>query len=567
MKKLSAFVWAFLALLFVFFTAGAFTIGSAKNTGDKLSYVTNKTAYYTVGSGGDSLSAVYVNVGAVYTPVGGDTTVTVQYSTSSTSTTSWKTFGTATLANIRSESGESGYNYNWLCVAEGKNISNVRRLAFFADCNLDLNEIVAINNLGDVTTLAVGKNGSAGADFEDSAVLATIDKQESFTTETGLYRTFTEEEGYLMTSVQNVLAGTTVYDGSVYTLDDEYNYLATLLFLPAVAAFGNSVFALRITSFVATCACLVFAYLFVRELLKSDEYAFVFAVCGVVAAVAVGCTATPSALVASAVAASAYFAARFFSKGISSRHILKGGLNVLFSGLFGAVAFALDASALFPIAAVLVLLGLGMRRQYLAYKLALEKAGTDDGENKETEKIKADYDYKDRVCYGFAALSFVAFTFLLALFATVACYPAVLRTYGSNTGFGTAMWLGVKNSFLSQNALAAGGRANALKWLVGVGAGMGWLAKAVCWLGLLGFVCSTVKVALDFAKKTTEKKALRVRRTYFALLAGTLATVVGRLVKGGVPATPELLFAAAWLGFVAIAIAAWFSGKRTDKTE
>ena len=60
----------------------------------------------------------------------------------------------------------------------------------------------------------------------------------------------------------------------------------------------------------------------------------------------------PYALVACFLVASLYFMYRFFSKGISSQHIVKGGLNVLFSGLFAALALAMNTLAIFPAAGI-----------------------------------------------------------------------------------------------------------------------------------------------------------------------------------------------------------------------
>ena len=48
MKKLSAYVWAFFALLFVFVTVGFATLGSVKTTGDALIAKKNAPVYYAL---------------------------------------------------------------------------------------------------------------------------------------------------------------------------------------------------------------------------------------------------------------------------------------------------------------------------------------------------------------------------------------------------------------------------------------------------------------------------------------------------------------------------------------
>ena len=83
MKKLSVFVWAFILLLVACFTAGAFCLGTTKHTGKALACTQDNTAYYTVDMGESKmLSAVYLNIGAVYLPEGGESQAYVKYSTS-----------------------------------------------------------------------------------------------------------------------------------------------------------------------------------------------------------------------------------------------------------------------------------------------------------------------------------------------------------------------------------------------------------------------------------------------------------------------------------------------------
>ena len=178
-----------------------------------------------------------------------------------------------------------------------------------------------------------------------------------------------------MTSIHTVLGGGAIASGSVYNVDRDFNSLATVLLLPSVAVFGDSTFALRLTPFLATCATLILVYLFGSLLFKDEKYGFAFALLFAVGGLAttVGRLGAPYALLACFLVASAYFMYRFFSKGISSEHVVRGGLNVLFSGLFAALALAMNFLSIFPVAAILALFGFGMRRQKLAYKNELVK--------------------------------------------------------------------------------------------------------------------------------------------------------------------------------------------------
>ena len=95
MKKITAYTWAFILLILAFLTAGMFTLGSAKTTGDAMTVVKDETVYYQLNTS-ETLKAIYINVGAIHTELGEDATITVK-TTSSTSApskvTSWSKFG------------------------------------------------------------------------------------------------------------------------------------------------------------------------------------------------------------------------------------------------------------------------------------------------------------------------------------------------------------------------------------------------------------------------------------------------------------------------------------------
>ena len=542
MKKLSVYVWAFIFLLVACFTAGAFCLGTTKNTGKALACTEDKTAYYTVDMGESKmLSAVYLNIGAVYLPEGGESAVYVKYSTSTSSTTNWKRVSAPLTVSPE-------HAYNWVCFVSGEDLTNIKRLSFSADCNLDLCELVCLDEKGNVISLAVGKNGTDGADYIGEEVIKSIDAQDKFYKETSARYAYTREESNLLTSVSNVLRGTDKQAGSIYALAKGYNYVTTLFTLPSVATFGVSPFALRLPSLVALAVGVVFLFLIAKELLKKDEYALLVGVFGLLACASVF-PATGVAYAFGAMLCATYFAVRFFTRGISSKRIVRGGVNILLCGIFSAIALAMETVCIFPVLGVLTILGLGLVRQRKAFVVSLEKAGETD-----KDKIRYDYGYKTRVSYCFMALSFVAVTFLLILCSTVACYPAVLRTYGESTGFAQAMWLGVKAGWRN---IGAGGRMRILKWFIG--AGMPVFARIVCILGAVGFVSATTFTALGFLKKNTDKNVLRVRRIYFLLVGAILASVLSWLVKGGVPLLPAPLFITAYLALLPVGVVSAFA--------
>ena len=89
MKKIGAYTWALIVLVFVFLTAGLFTLGTARTTGESVLLKGGNTAYYTVNVGSnDKLASVYVNLGEVYVENGEAATVTVKTSSTSSPSTS-----------------------------------------------------------------------------------------------------------------------------------------------------------------------------------------------------------------------------------------------------------------------------------------------------------------------------------------------------------------------------------------------------------------------------------------------------------------------------------------------
>lgn len=582
MKKITAYTWAFILLIATFLVAGLFTLGSAKTTGDALTVEPEKSVAYSMTlESGEKLDAVYINVGAIHTEVGKDATITVKTSTTTSGNVSWTTMSKAIkLGNVMSEAGQAGANYNWVKYAAGQNKGSVKKVSFTSNVYLDLNEIVCLNTDGEIIELTPYVAGSA---YTFDEVSATIDRQENFSLDNSANANFTQEEGYYMSSVHNVLGGKTLYSGAKFVLDSNFNYLATLLTAPSVALFGDSVFALRLPAFLATCAILVFAYLLVCELTKKDKVAFYFALVLAIGGMVttVGRLGAPYTMVVSALLASAYFMYRFFAHGISSQHVVKGGMNILVSGLFAAVAMSMDLTAIIPVIGILVLFVFGLRRQKRAFQIALEKTSgkesamvDEDGEtvyvNKAAERAYSEYADKTRVSYGFAALSFGMATIVILLLATVFAYSAYMKSVENQaTSFLVILWNGLKGSVRESgvSSFAATNAMNVLGWWLplkpatlyagvtsaAAGEYVGWHVlpnAAVSVLSFLAFIGATVKVVLDFVKKADDKKTLRFRRMYFFLLSGMVLAMAAGLLRGNVSAISGLLFHVLYVGFL-----------------
>ncbi len=327
---------------------------------------------------------------------------------------------------------------------------------------------------------------------------------------------------------------------------------------------------------------IAFAFLLMKELTKSDFCAFWFGAALTVGGMVttVGRFGAPYAMIASALVASVYFMYRFFAHGIG-KDFLKGGMNILVSGVFAAFAMAMDITAVIPVVGVLVLFGFGLRRQKLARKVALEKVGEDE-EGTETSRINLHYDTKDRVAYGFAALGFVMTTLFLMLFASVACYSAYVRaTSNTEINFLKMLWDGIAGSARDNGVTAyAAENASVLSWLVpykpavlykGVTAVandtyLGWSAfanGAAQISSAVAFIGATVKFVLDFVKKESGKKALRFRRAYILLAGGMLAGLLAALLRGNASALSGMLFHVCYLGFLPLAASLLPEGETT----
>ena len=524
MKKFFNLITVFIAMLAVFFTVSVFTIGAVNHTGESTHYEKGTTLYYEVNkaTGKDDLDAIYLNIGAIHAPVGETVTVTVKYSTSSTGT-SFSTFGKA--LKIENYTGEQ--NYNWVCVAKGQKLGKSAasmRISISATSTLELNEVVCFKSNGERLTLGYS---SSNKEYTRSEVLKGIDKQNSFVEADSSFYNFTNAEAITLASIKNIARGNDYAGTGEYTLASEYNYFANLLMLPSVAMFGESTFALRLPSVIATTVLIGVAFLFIKLLTKNTLASLIStAVFTPSLGVTLARTGGAYAFVACFLLVSAYFAYQFFAKGVYSKAVVKSSLPVFYAGLFSALALAVDTTAIFPVLGVATILAFGWRRQALAKKIELAQGKTDE------RIIKADYNRKDRVTACFAIVSFFGVYFILALLSTIICYPAIARCYSADISFGSAIWEGISQSFIGGNALSTSSVGSVFGWFVGVSGSIGYLLFSI--VGFLSLCSVLALVIYAFVKKQNGKADLRLRRYALVLVGGMLCSLVAGLVKPSV---------------------------------
>ena len=575
-------VTAFLAVLF--FLVGFFTMGSFKNTGDACYVAKDTQIVYQLelGEKQNYLKEIYLNVGSVYAVRGSEEAVlTVKTSTSSTSTSdsTWTTLNTFSLTQSGIKGEEGLFNFATIAKDMKKGSSVVRRVAFTSTVSFELNELAFIADNGEMIKVKVAEYGNEGLEKDYLTTLENaFDAQKSFSAKTSAYRKFTQEEGTYLSYLRNLSMGSGYYEEDAYIFAEDFGALAVLAIAPSVLAFGESVFALRLPSLMATTATMVGIALLFTLLFKDEKYGFVasclFAFGGL--AWTSGRLGAPYAFVTCALVYAVYFAYRFFAKGVAEQRFTRGLGNLFGAGFCASVAVAMEGLAILPVLGIVALLVFGFLRQKKAFDYTVEKLDRVEDEERRAKLVKKEtlaYKNKFRACLGYSIFGFVVTYFFCIFISTVICHNAYVRAYG-NAGFATLLW---KNMFagFSVNAVTAvaeAGKAISLAWflplkaaVVYVGGGAWWLAIANPVLTLLAFaglVVSTVYFVKNF--KATDKKNNRVRRVYFVVLGGTLLTMLSALIKGVNQTTGALTFYAFYYGFILLA---WYAYSKSDKEE
>ena len=570
-KRLSFFDVAFYVLLAVFVVTALFSFCSFKSTGKSFTYQAKKdyVAVYEVEGSTAKVKTVYVNIGSVYTNIGENALITVKRSANKTTKPSVKFGDEQLVGNIYSANGkgESGKLFNWL-VFDASSEKTTGLLSITADKNVEINEIVCVDKDGKQIPLSVNKKYTTG--YKDAK--NAVDAQNSFRLNSSVKYNFTEEEAYTLTAVNNMLLGDKYTENSVYHVDGRFNTLATALYLPAVATFGVSTGALRITSLFYTALALVFLYHFAKLLLKDDKSAFILALFTVFGGLAFtsGVVGVAYAVIFFALSGSAYCMYRFFSQGVSSQNPVKTALPVLYSGVLGALAIAIDVACAIPVAGVLALFLLGLRRQKTAYSLTVEKITQNDKEET-ADTEKAVYQYKNKLCIGYASIGFVIATFILWLLGGILGYSSYVRAYDNpadpTMGFASILAKGIKTTvganltkYIFFNATVPAGWFIPWKAATFYQAGdnvLTWSAfinPVLTVSALVSVVYCAVKVGVDFKNKENGKSALRLRRIFFVLVAGTLLTCFQSSLTNHLSTAFALWFTPFYFAFIPLAL-------------
>lgn len=276
---LSKFSLAAIILMLAFFVVGASTMGVFNSPGRAYHATKSDAAYFYLDydtNNQSGLANIYVNIGAAYTEIGKDSSITMQYSTGTSSSIAWSSgtrMGARKFANVftSSENVPSGVNYNWVNLynMESNTLSTSYRLIKLTVAQETIvNEVVFFDKEGKVipaytqldqkigeTTLD-GKLKSKYSDEQYTKVKELFrknandaknltDRQHNVSKGESWRENFTEDEMYTLMQIDNLLLGDKAEEGSVYNGDTDFGSLSALVLSLGVLIFGKSTFGLR----------------------------------------------------------------------------------------------------------------------------------------------------------------------------------------------------------------------------------------------------------------------------------------------------------------------------------
>lgn len=444
----------------VFFLFGICTIGSLNGTGKSTTVGKNETvifAYDLYPESDQSLAEVYVNVGAVYAPVGSATaTDSVQISGTYVPSSGGSSLavGTIYVHDIYTMSTTATHkgnaNYNWVLLGKGHYDGKTVLLTFNKSyAPAQINEVAFVDEAGELIEAKVNLAKSSTGVSKD-AVAATLDAQGSFHKPGSAYYDFSQAEEYVLNSVYAVRNGgewlNQSAEGKPAAASTDYNSFGILIYTLSTLIFGMSTFGLRLPSFLASFATFLILYFFGKKLFRGDKWGLilstVFGIGGTF--FTVGCAGTPMALAVLAVVGCIYAMYLFYANGIDQAHPVRSALPVLFSGLCFSVALAVYTPAALPCVLALVLFAFGMVRFFKANRSVLNQiskkssAVAAETDTKDEEALsasaaesaaRAGLGYRLRLIVVFFLAAFVGFPVILLTICGIPTYYAFATAY------------------------------------------------------------------------------------------------------------------------------------------
>ncbi len=479
---------AFLAIAIVFLAVGLGTLGSAAGFGKTFELKTERdesafnvvvqltrrgTEKYT--EDGEekersytlNVTSIYLNIAEVYAEAGTPGVLRMEYGSGSTSFSSSRRMDVELENFFTAEAPAAAAEEEQLPVCEDalfrwvhpfdETLSNwttshtyVRFTAMTHD--ILINEIVFVGQklvdskpTGEYMVVpaevysATPNTLEAPDDAKLRAQEALFDAQEIPSEVQSSYYNFTQDELYTLSTLAEMRRGE--YDeahaSADYHVEGVYGSLGTDLIALGTLIFGTSPFGLRFFPMLASFGVLVFGYLFVKQLTKSDKAGVVFAVlyalCNL--SLAFAHVGNPLMIGLFFFVASLCLCHRFYANGMQKMGLVSA-LPLIFSGLCGAAAICVNGAYLIPVAGIVALFVCGMIRQQKARRYYLDAViqAAEAPEAGEEEKqavgaVVQEYRMKNiGACVSFG-LTLVLGSILFAVLFAIPLYAPYLRLY------------------------------------------------------------------------------------------------------------------------------------------
>lgn len=467
-----------------------------------------------------------------------------------------------TVSTATSESGTFSVNFGggaksvsnafdsvgkWVRLTEFKSTSVTSPRVYFqlsTKNELKYNEVMFLDRNGkkiEAEVVYAGPNENPSAKLGDliksdvyadrvKAAAKTLDEQDKFllsAVEGGLYKTenytgkLTEKESAVLDSALNILSGENGYT------EETSNAFGLQLIAVGVAIFGGNAFGLRFMPMLFTLGAIVLLYFFAKRLFGSEwaalAAAFLFAIGGY--ALSAATLGTTDMIFAFFALLSVYFVTAFYQN--AAKQNKRAYAYLALSGAAYALSVSVKTHGIFLLAAILVVFGFALFKQYKTAKKRMERAGEGTKE----------------ISYAYArSRNLYVVTFLLSFLIGAAVWIALTFLFSFNVYFAAGSSVG---TFLDRffaapfseiaTQYSAHNQTNVLGWLIGYQAEKLSASKfyfgntVLSLLALFSFIYSTVYVVYAYISKSESKTEFfktQVFLPYVVLTAAFLCTWV-----------------------------------------
>ncbi len=607
-KKIPKALIAFLVIALLFLAVGLGTLGSPsegvgkayelktkRDDGDPPSVVMQLTfsdsenfkETYTDENGKEQtrtftlkVSAIYVNLAVIYAEPGEPATLRLEYASSG----SQSSFGLqsrradAVFENLYTNAPAEGEEaveptvtdgqFRWVApfqsVFEKNNWTTSYRYVRLTALTHDvlINEVVfvgekQVNSEGTGETMVIPAKIYSATPYnnetQEEANLraeALLDAQYLPSTVQSSYYLYSDDELYTLSTIAEMRRGGE-YDSAIpsaaYRVEGVYNSLGTGIIALGTKIFGLTPFGLRFFSMLASFGVLIFGYLFVRQLTKSDFAGLIFSLIYVFCnlSFALGHLGNPLMIGIFFFMGALYFCHKFYARGMKSAR----GASVLtpvFAALFAAAAITVNGAYLIPVAGLAALFVCGMVRQQKAKKhyLALAASEETDAEDpaaareQATAAVKREYREKNLAAALGFGVTLIAAAVLFALLFAIPLYGPYMRLYSSGGSIFVLAWHAFAGGFAGSNP-GATHAAWDLFYDIFAGTGTTYAVTAAAVnavaavAGILGVIFAVWRILAVILSKKLEKQQRGELRRVLVPLVGLILSLIMTAFGGG----------------------------------